>query len=237
MIDDALIEQINRGYVCPPDAGPAWRAACEYGFDMSLVEDALRMTPEQRYREHQRALEMMLTLREGAEHRPADNNGLLVRLKDREVEFVIIGGVCGMLHGVSLVTFDLDICCRFSIENLRRIEAAVKDLNPYHRLVANKLPFELTDELASRLKNFYLQTDLGKLDCLSEVAGVGSYEAVLKRSILHKTDFGESRILDIDALIAAKEAVGRPRDLAAVKQLRAIKEKTDQKSPIGRRPA
>ena len=43
MLDEALIEQLNRGYVCPPDAGPAWRAACEYGFDMSLVEDALNI--------------------------------------------------------------------------------------------------------------------------------------------------------------------------------------------------
>jgi hypothetical protein len=62
MLDEALIEQLNRGYVCPPDAGPAWRAACEYGFDMSLVEDALRMTPEQRILEHQRALDLALEL-------------------------------------------------------------------------------------------------------------------------------------------------------------------------------
>lgn len=62
MLDDALIEQLNRGYVCPPDAGPAWRAACEYGFDMSLVEDALRMTPEERLEEHQHALNMILEI-------------------------------------------------------------------------------------------------------------------------------------------------------------------------------
>ena len=62
MLDDALIEQLNRGYVCPPDAGPAWRAACEYGFDMSLVEDALSKTPEQRLEEHQRVLDMLLEL-------------------------------------------------------------------------------------------------------------------------------------------------------------------------------
>ena len=62
MLDEALIEQLNRGYVCPLDAGPAWRAACEYGFDMSLVEDALRMTPEQRIEEHQRALNLVLEL-------------------------------------------------------------------------------------------------------------------------------------------------------------------------------
>lgn len=62
MLDEALIEQLNRGYVCPPDAGPAWRDACRYGFDMSLVEDALRQTPEQRLEEHQRALDMVLAI-------------------------------------------------------------------------------------------------------------------------------------------------------------------------------
>ncbi len=68
MIEEALIEQLNRGYVCPPDAGPAWRAACEYGFDMSLVEDALTKSPEERLEEHQRALDMMLLIRDDIEH-------------------------------------------------------------------------------------------------------------------------------------------------------------------------
>jgi len=48
MPDETLIEQLNRGYVCPPDAGPAWRAAYEAGIDMSAIERALEMTPEQR---------------------------------------------------------------------------------------------------------------------------------------------------------------------------------------------
>jgi hypothetical protein len=65
MLDDTFIEELNRGYVCPPDAGPAWRAACEYGFDMSLVEDALRLTPEQRLEKHQLALNTLLDLMEG----------------------------------------------------------------------------------------------------------------------------------------------------------------------------
>ena len=156
-----------------------------------------------------------------------NNKALLSRLTDNHVEFVIIGGYCAVLHGVSLVTFDLDVCCRFTAENLRRIEVAVEGLHPFHRLAANKLPLELTDDLISRLKNLYLQTDLGKLDCLGEVLGVGDYEHAVKRSVGHKTTYGEFRMLDIDALIAAKDAVGRERDLAAVKQLRAIKEKTE----------
>ena len=63
MIDEALIEELNRGYVCPPDAGPAWRAACEYGFDMSLVEDALSKTIEERMEQHQQALNSLLVIK------------------------------------------------------------------------------------------------------------------------------------------------------------------------------
>ena len=156
-----------------------------------------------------------------------DDKALLLRLEQHGVEFVIIDGVCGVLHGVSLVTQDLDICIRLTPENLRRIEAAVKDLHPRHRLTANKLPLELTDELCSVLKNLYLQTDLGKLDCLGEITAVGNYEVAVKRSMEASMSYGQFRMLDIDALIDAKEAVGRDRDQAAVKQLRAIKERSE----------
>lgn len=163
---------------------------------------------------------------------PQNDKALLSRLKEQQVEFVIIGGVCGVLHGASLVTLDLDICCRFSRENLRRIEAAVKDLHPRHRLTANKLPFELTNELCDSLKNIYLNTDLGILDCLSEVAGIGNYEQVLRQSVSHSLSYGEFRMLSLDALIAAKSAVGREKDLDAVRLFQAIKEKREQQKEL-----
>jgi len=164
---------------------------------------------------------------------------LLQRLLQHQVEFVIIGGVCGIMHGVSLVTTDLDVCCRFTSANLYRIQVAVKDLHPYHRLAANKPPLELTDELCGRLKNLYLQTDLGKLDCLGDVAGVGSYDAVLEKSVVFRLSYGDLKILNLDAAIASKEAVGRPRDLEAAKQLRAIRERAQEShgGPGAGRPA
>lgn len=71
MKNDALIEELNRRYVCPVDASPAWRAACEYGFDMSLIEEALKRTPDERLEAHQRALDMILELRETRERHAA----------------------------------------------------------------------------------------------------------------------------------------------------------------------
>jgi hypothetical protein len=159
---------------------------------------------------------------------PQNDQALLMRLKDSGLEFVVIGGVCVVYHGVPVATFDLDICCPFGEENVRRIESAVKDLNPVHRLTANKLPLELTQSSFASLKNLYLQTDMGKLDCLGEVAGIGNYQEVFKQSISHSMSFGEFRMLNLDALIAAKTAAGREKDLDAVRLLRAVKERNEQ---------
>jgi hypothetical protein len=71
MIDAETLAQMNGKYVMPPKAGPAWRAAVEYGFDMSLVEDALRLTPEQRLEQHQRALNTVLEVMEAGERHAA----------------------------------------------------------------------------------------------------------------------------------------------------------------------
>ena len=68
------------------------------------------------------------------------------------------------------------------------------------------------------------------MDCLGEVAGLGAYEQVLQHSITRQTSYGEFRILTLDALIAAKEAAGREKDLFAVRLLRCIKEKNQQKN-------
>jgi hypothetical protein len=75
MLDEKLLAEINGPYVCPADAGPAWRAACEYGFDMSLVEDALRKTLEERLEEHQRALNLVLEIMAARELKSLHGSG------------------------------------------------------------------------------------------------------------------------------------------------------------------
>jgi hypothetical protein len=64
MIDAATLAQMNGEYVMPPDAGPAWRAAAAYGFDMSLIEESLKLTPEQRLAEHQQVINFLIELQE-----------------------------------------------------------------------------------------------------------------------------------------------------------------------------
>lgn len=71
VIDEETLAQMNRRNAMPPDADPAWREAAEYGFNMSLLKDALRLTPEQRLEQHQHALDAILELKEAGAHHAA----------------------------------------------------------------------------------------------------------------------------------------------------------------------
>ncbi len=158
-----------------------------------------------------------------------DSESLLERLIRHQVDFVVIGGFAVIAHGVSLLTEDLDVCCPFDEAGVQRVHGAVADLHPVHRLTPQKLPFELTPDLLATLKNVYLTTDLGILDCLSNVKGVGEFDVVKKHSIVVDLPIGPCRILDLATLIRSKEAVGEVKDLQAVRLLKAVQERRGQK--------
>jgi len=147
---------------------------------------------------------------------------LLSRLIKAEVEFVLVGGLAASIHGSSLTTRDVDICCRFDEVNLMKIQESLADLHPVHRMRPD-LSLNLTREQCKGLKNLYIKTDLGVIDCLGSVLGVGDYDEVSKHSMALTLPIGTIHILDIDTLIKAKEAMGRPHDLITVQHLKAVK--------------
>ena len=151
---------------------------------------------------------------------------LILRLAEHRVEFVIVGGFAAVTHGVGLMTKDIDVCTPFTRDNLLRLRDALGELHPLHRMTPQRLPLELNDENIPRLKNLYLQTDLGQLDCLSEIKGVGDFAAVRRQSIEVELPAGPCRILSLDALIRAKEAMGGLKDKLTILQLKAIQERT-----------
>lgn len=154
-----------------------------------------------------------------------DLESLLQRLIQGGVDFVLIGGFASVAHGVSLPTQDIDVCCPFTPENLMRLQGAIADIRPVHRMVPARPPLRLTPDTCAGLRNLYLDTDWGQLDCLGEVLALGGYEDVRAHSLAVQLAGGSCRILSIDALIRAKEAMGRPRDREAALQLRAIRER------------
>jgi hypothetical protein len=149
---------------------------------------------------------------------------ILNRLSENNVDFVIIGGFAAVTHGSTMVTHDLDICCEFSADNLSRLQNALADLHPVHRLTRQKLPLIIKPESCSRFKNLYLETDFGILDCLGSVLGIGKFKKVKESSVLIETPGRHAfRVMSIDALIKAKKAMHRPKDIETVIQLQTIR--------------
>lgn len=150
---------------------------------------------------------------------------LVLRLREGGVDFVLAGGFGVVAQGGSLVTRDVDVACRMEPDNLVKIFQIFESLHPVHRMTPQKLPFTRLEAEKGGLRNLYLSTDWGQLDCLGEISGIGGWEACHARSEEIDLDGWPIRVLTLDAMITAKRAMGRPRDLHAVLELEAIREK------------
>lgn len=153
-------------------------------------------------------------------------NRLLQRLCDAEIDFVVVGGFAAMLHGSALLTRDLDICTVLTDANISKLRETFRDLSPTHRFTSQRLSFLDNPDPGVPLKNLYLQTSWGPVDILGSITGVGDFEQVRAGSVEVELFERKCRIISVEALIRAKEALGREKDLLAVKELRAISAKT-----------
>ena len=149
---------------------------------------------------------------------------LLKALYDQGVEFVIIGGAAAVLHGSAYVTGDLDVCYSREKENLKKLATALAPFKASLRGAPKNLPFRLdADSLKSGL-NFTLTADLGDLDLLGEVAGLGGYADVLSFSEELELFGMRCKVLTLVGLITSKRAVSRAKDLRLLPELEALLE-------------
>lgn len=146
-------------------------------------------------------------------------------LGEHRVECVIIGGVAATLYGSTILTNDLDVCYARNAENLERLAAALQSVNPKLRDAPSNLPFFVDAEALRHGLNFTFSTDVGSLDLLGEVPGVGSYEEALSGATKYQLFDYYFRVLEIQKLILAKRAAGRPKDMLVLPELEAIQER------------
>lgn len=152
-----------------------------------------------------------------------DIKTLLNLLSKNNVKFVIVGGFAAVVHGSSMVTEDIDFCTSFDRENMKNLMDALKSLNPRHRLIKEDRPISESAEQLAAFKNLYLTTDLGYIDLLGNIMGVGDYKDVEKHSVSIKLFDIDCKILDMDSLIKSKKLMGRYKDKQVVLELMALK--------------
>ena len=154
-----------------------------------------------------------------------DNIGLIQRLLDQGVEFIIVGGVAAYLHGSSYPTEDVDVVAPFTPDNLSRILKALAPLRPRHAITPARRPItESADEIAG-WKNLYVVTDAGRLDILGELPPFASYDEVAARARKSTIGGRQCNVISIDDLITLKSHLGREKDRLVERELRAIRER------------
>ena len=148
---------------------------------------------------------------------------ILQRLVARGVDFVVIGGIAGVLHGSSRATFDLDVCFATDRANLDALGEVLVGLDARLTGLEERVPFVPDAATLRKVGVLTLDTAAGELDVLAKPSGAPRYDVLRRRA--DRYDLGGFSVLvaSLDDLIAMKQAADRPKDRADVEELETIR--------------
>jgi predicted nucleotidyltransferase len=148
---------------------------------------------------------------------------LLRVLSDAEVRFIVIGGLAMRAHGSSRITDDVDICYARDSENLERLVTALGPLSPRLRGAPADLPFIFDARTLKAGLNFTFETDIGAIDLLGEVAGLGGFSEANAGAVRIDLEGAEVLVIGLDGLESSKRAAGRKKDLLDLEEIAEIR--------------
>lgn len=147
---------------------------------------------------------------------------MLQGLRSSEVRFIVVGGLAAAAHGSRRVTDDLDICYETGKTNVVKLSTLLAQWSAYPRGIEEGLPFFMDERQFRATPIMTLATREGFIDVLDIVKGVGGYSECRRRSTPVEAFDISFRVLDLPALIDAKKAAGRPKDIDQLPELQAL---------------
>jgi hypothetical protein len=147
-----------------------------------------------------------------------DAERILRALDEREVDYVLIGGLAVQTHGHVRTTNDADLIPAPDSGNLERLAGALRDLgarvlNPGYE------DAEVDAKMLPRATIWQFSTRDGGIDVMQEVPGGRSYAELSNRALHVRLGEVDVPVVGLDDLIQMKLARGRSVDLADVAAL------------------
>ena len=150
----------------------------------------------------------------------SDFLALLKTLLAYKVDFIVVGGVCAVLHGAPISTFDLDLVHSRTPNNIERLMTALESLDAHYRGRAGRKMKPGRSHLSSPGHQL-LMTQAGPLDLLGIIGKGHGYQELLTHTMEMELGNGLTiRLLDLQTLIKIKEETARDKDKAVMAILR-----------------
>jgi hypothetical protein len=149
---------------------------------------------------------------------------------NRKVDYVLIGGLAIALHGIERATMDIDVTVAMTSDNLSALVCTARELGMTPLL---PVPLDALSDL-DQLAEWHRERNLEAFALRAPgLAGVTldvllfppvDYAGVRSRAVRFKAGNVPVVVASIDDLIAMKQAIGRPIDLADIEHLKRLKE-------------
>lgn len=160
---------------------------------------------------------------------PLQPECLFAALADAGVDYVLIGGLAGVLHGSPAMTNDADIVPSRTDENLGRLSEALRSLGARLRSTADPegVAFDPHPVLLAAMSVINTTTRCGDLDIAFVPDGTDGYEALIARAVTFDVNGLVLRVAALGDVIRSKEAANRPKDHATLPVLYALREELE----------
>jgi len=151
-----------------------------------------------------------------------DLESILRVLARHGVDHIIVGGVCAVLHGAPVATFDLDVVHSRERGNVERLLKALQELAAYYRTHPEQQIRPSESHLASAGHQL-LMTRFGPLDVLGLIGAGRGYSDLIPHTMEMELGDGlKVRLLDLETLIQTKQEAAGEKDVAVLTILRRI---------------
>jgi hypothetical protein len=149
-----------------------------------------------------------------AEITPLDPERLIATLHKHRVRYVLIGALAARLYGFPRVTADADITPERTAENMKRLSAALRELEAriYTDTIPEGLDFDCSPEMLARADIWNLTTRAGRLDIAFKPSGTSGFES-LRGNAESFHVFGTTiEVASLEDIMESKRAANRPKD-------------------------
>jgi hypothetical protein len=145
---------------------------------------------------------------------PLDPERLFTTLARHRVAYVLIGALAARLQGFPRMTADVDITPSREPDNVRRLAAALRDLDAriYTDTVPEGLPFDCSAAMLGRGDLWNLVTSAGRLDIAFRPSGTEGFDDLVKGAVRFEVYGGELLASSLRDILRSKEAADRPQD-------------------------